>query len=210
MSEPTDSPSKVSPRAQPDNARVDKSAAEDTVVHPPSAPSTTYDNKVPDFFKPGYVVQIPLYTLQDVFRARNYAQLVSSQTRPVLSDLEFTFRAIWDGDDGTSIIRITRVTHHHKPHADPETELAACLRLHSQDHRIPVRILNMYNEATKTGGGWIARHWTDKSQTLTVGRHIWLWYYHFFKEIALRKEGKDWDGADLGCVIELFADLRGR
>lgn len=201
---------KVSPRAQPDNPSADTSAAENTIFHSTSAPSTIHYNKVLDFFKPGHVVQIPLHTLQDVTRARKYVQLVRSQTRPVLSDLEFTFRAMWDGLDGTSIIRVTRVAHHHQPHADPETELVACLRLHSKDHRTPVRTLNMYNEAIKNGGSWIARHWTDRSQNLTVGGHIWLWYYHFFKDIALRKEGKDWDGADLECVVEFLADLRGR
>jgi hypothetical protein len=92
------------------------------------------------------------------------------------------------------------------------TELAACLRLHSQDSRIPARVLNMFDEVTKDGGVWIARHWTDESRNLQVGclNYIWLWYYNFFKDISLRKEGKDWDGADLESVVEILADLRAR
>lgn len=68
----------------------------------------------------------------------------------------------------------------------------------------------MYNEATRDGGGWIARHWTDESGNLRVGGHIWLRYYKIFKNIALHREGKDWDGADLESVVDFLADLRGR
>ena len=208
MPEPTNFLGKVSPRAQPDETTVDTLTVEDTSAHSSSAISTAHD--VPNFFKPGHVVQIPLHTLQDVTRARHYVHRVSLLTCPVLSDLEFSFCALYDGVEGTTIIRVTRFAHHHEPHADPETELAACLRLHSRDSRIPARTLNMFNEATKNGGSWVARHWTDESQNLKVGGHIWLWYYHFFKDMALRKEGKDWDSADLEGVVEFLADLRGK
>lgn len=68
----------------------------------------------------------------------------------------------------------------------------------------------MYNEFTKNGGVWIARHWTNENQNLWVGGNIWLRYYRFFKVVALRKEGKDWDDADLESVVDFLADLRGR
>lgn len=210
MPAPTNSPGKVSPHAPPDNSKADTSAAEDTTVRPSSAPSTTHDNEVPDFFKPGHVVRIPLYTLQDVTRAKSWIQLVSSQTRPVLSDLQFSFRALYDGVDGITSIRVTRFTHSHKPHLDPVRELAACLSAYSQDSRIPARAFNMYNGVSKDGGVGYARHWTDESQNLIVGENMWQWYYNFFRDISLRKEGKDWDGADLESVIEFLADLRAR
>lgn len=176
MSEPTDSLSKEAPRAQPDTFGAEIATAEGTNAIAPSAPSTTYDNEFPDFFKPGHVVQIPLHTLQDVMRARDWIQQVRSQTHPVLSDLGFSFRALYDGVDGTTVIRVTRFVHQHEPHADLKTELAAYLRLHSHDSRIPARTLNMYNEVTKNGESWIARHWSDESQNLRVGGHIWFWY----------------------------------
>ena len=56
--------------------------------------------------------------------------------------------------------------------------------------------------------------------------HIWLlvsdskdlveshivsgWYYAFFGDLALLKEGTDWDSEDLVSVVEFLADLRGR
>lgn len=172
MSEPTDSLDKEAPRAQPDVYRAEITTAEGTIANLPSAPSTTYDNKVPDFFKPGHVVQIPLHTLQDAMRAKDWIQQVRSQTHPVLSDLEFSFRALYDGVDGTTVIRVTRFVHEHESQADHKTELAAYLRLHSHDSRIPARTLNMYDEVTKNGGDWIARHWSDESQNLRVGGHI--------------------------------------
>lgn len=68
----------------------------------------------------------------------------------------------------------------------------------------------MFNEVTRDRGVWIARHWTDESQNLRTDGYIWLWYYNFFKDISLRKEGKDWDGADLESVVEFLTDMRGR
>lgn len=210
MPESTESLGKEAPRAQHDVSEAETATAEGTIANTPSAPSTTYDNKVPDFFKPGHIVQIPLHTLQDVMRAKVWIQQVRFQTHPVLSDLEFSFRALYDGVDGTTVIRVTRFVHQHESQADPKTELAAYLRLHSHDSRIPARTLNMYDEVTKNGGDWIARHWSDESQNLRVGGHIWFRYYNFFKDMALRKEGKDWNGADLECVVDFLADLRGR
>lgn len=197
---------------QPDVPRPKEASTGSRAINPSSTPSATHDNQILDFFKPGHVVQIPLHNLQDVTRARHWIQLVRSQTRPVLSDLEFSFRALYDGTGGITRIRVTRFTHRHQPHLNSMTELAACLRLHGQDSRIPARALNMFNEVTKDGGVWIARHWTDESRNLEVGclNYIWLWYYNFFKDVSLRKEGKDWDGADLESVVEFFADLRGR
>jgi hypothetical protein len=211
-SQSTDIADTVSPDNQPDVPGPEEETGGRTAIDPSSTLLATHDNQIPDFFKPGHVVQISLYTLQDVTRARNLIQPVSSRKHPVLSDLEFSFRALYDGVDGTTRIRVTRFTHRHQLHLDPKAELAACLRLHSQDSRIPARALNMFNEVTKDGGVWIARHWTDESQNLRVGclNHIWLWYYNFFKDIALRKEGKDWDGDDLESVVEFLADLRGR
>lgn len=209
MSEPTESPGRVSPRAQPYVSGADTLAAESTIVHSSSATSTTHDNELPDFFKPGHVVQIPLRSLQDVTRARDWIQSIKSQARPILSDLEFPFRALYDGVE--AIIRVVRIPRSHDPHTDPETELAACLRLHSQDFRIPARALNMYNEVTKDGGVWIAHHWTDETQNLRIGGHIWRrYYYPLFKSIALRTEGKEWGGAELESVGEFLADIRGR
>jgi hypothetical protein len=212
MSQSTDIADTASSDIQPDILRPEEATAGSTAIHPSSAPLATHDSQVPDFFKPGHVAQIPLHTLQDVTRARHWIQLVSFQTRPVLSDLEFSFRALYDGLDSITRIRVTRFIHRHQPHLNPGTELAACLRLHNQDSRIPARALSMFNEATKDGGVWIARHWTDESRNLQVGclNYVWLWYYNFFKDISLRKEGKDWDGADLESVIEFFADLRAR
>jgi len=228
MSQLTDIAGTASPHKQPDVPRPEVATSGSTAIHSSSTPSATQenqvrnnqipdtqvpDNHVPDFFQPGHLVRLPLHTAQDVTRARNWIQLLKYQTRPVLSDLEFSFRGLYDvGGDITSI-RVTRFTHAHKPHADPETELAACLRLHSRDSRIPARALNMYNEATKDGGVWIARHWTNESRNLQDDGYlgyIWLWYYDFFKNVALRKEGKDWDGADLESVVEFLADLRRR
>ena len=220
MSQSTDIADTASPQNQPDVPRPEGATSGSTAIHPPSTPVATHDNQVPDnqvpenqipdFFKPDHLVQIPLHTGQDVTRARYWIQLVKSQTHPVLSDLEFYFRGLYDGVDGLTTIRVERVAYYHKPHADPKTKIAACLGLHSQDSRIPSRALNMYKEVTKDGGVWIARHWTNEDQNLRVGSNIWLWHYHFFKDVALRKEGKDWDAADLESVVEFFADLRGR
>lgn len=201
---------KASPRAQPDDSRADTPAAEGTIVQSSSAPSKTHDSELPNFFKPGHIVQIPLRTLQDVTRARKWIQSLRSQAHPILSDLQFTFRALYDGVNGITSIRVTRFTHRHDPHADPKIELAACLRLHTHDSRVPARALNMFKKATRDGRVWIARHWTDESQNLRTGGYIWLWYYNFFKDISLRKEGEDWDGADLESVVEFLADIRGR
>ena len=216
MLQSTDIADTASSDNQPDVPRPQEATAGSRSIHPSSTPTTTPmttgDNEIPDFFKPGYVVQIPLHTLQDVIRAKTWSQLVSSQKRAVLSDLQFSFRALYDGVDvdGITSIRVARFTHAHRPHLDPARELAACLRLHSQDSRIPARALNMFNEVTKDGGVWIARHWTDESRNLEVGSNVWLWYYNFFKDISIRKEGKDWDGADLESVVEFLADLRAR
>lgn len=212
MSQSTHIADTASPDNQPDVPRPEAATAGSTAIHPSSTPLATHVNEVPDFFKPGRVVLISLHTHQDVARVRHWIQLVRSQTRPVLSDLEFSFRALYDGVDGITRIRVTRSTHRHQPHLDPKTELAACLRLHSQDSRTPARALNMFNEVTKDGGVWIARHWTDESQNLEVSslNYIRLWYYNLFKDISLRNEGKDWDGDDLGSAAEFFADLRAR
>jgi hypothetical protein len=210
MSQSTDFADSVSPHNQPDAPRPEVTTSGSTAIHPPFTPVATPDNQAPDFFKLGHIVQIPLHTWQDVNRARNWIQQLKHQTRPVLSDLESSFRGLYDGVDGLTVIRVERVTYSHEPHADPKTKLAACLGLHSQDSRIPARALNMYKEVTNDGGVWVARHWTNENQNLRVGSNVWLWYYRFFKDIALGKEGKDWDGADLESVVEFLADLRGR
>lgn len=204
----TDSPDIVPPRSQP-ISEVLASTGEGKIV-PPTSASSTHDTTIPDFFNPGHIVQIPLRTHQDVGQARSWLKPLSSQTRPVLSDLEFTFRGLHDSADGTTTIRIVRVPHHHKPGADPEAELAIYLGIHDHDFSIPSRTLRMYNEVTKDGGVWIARFWTADSKDL-VGDHLVLrWYYAFFRDLALRKEGKDWDSGDLASIIEFLADLRGR
>ncbi|KAM0707540.1 hypothetical protein Q7P35_004185 [Cladosporium inversicolor] len=125
MSKPTDSLEKVSPPSQPEVPKADTSATEGTIVQPSSAPSTNHDNVVPDFFKPGHVVQITLRTFQDVTRARSWIQSIGWQARPILSEFEFSFRALYDGIDGTTSIRVLRHIHRHEPHTNPKTELAA-------------------------------------------------------------------------------------
>lgn len=185
------------------------STDESTTAQPSLTASTDDATQIPEFFKPGHVVQIPLRTLQDVANAKKWLEAVDSQTRPVLSDFELTFRALYDKLDGTTTIRILRKLHHHAPLVDPERSLVTCLGIRNLDYRVPARLLNMYNEVAKDGDAWIAHLWTAQSFDLQNGGYAWLEYYNFFKNIALRKEGKDWTVADLASVIEFIASRRG-
>lgn len=109
----TDIADTAPPHNQPDVHKPEVATSASTAVHPSSTPSATHDNQTPDFFKPGHVVQIPLHTWQDVTGAKNWVQSVNEQTRPVLSDLEFSFRGLYDGFDGLTTIRVERVTYSH-------------------------------------------------------------------------------------------------
>lgn len=210
MSQSADIADTVSPHGEPEVPRAEVATAEGTVAHSTATPSTTHDKEVPDFFTPGHIVQIPLRTLQDITRARNWTQSVSSQTRPVLSDLKFSFRSMYDGADDITTIRVVRVTHRPGLRADPEIELTTCLGLYTQDHAVPARVTNMYNEVAREGGIWTARLWKDESESLRVGGPVWRMFYSFFRDLAIRKEGNEWDGANLRSVVELLAELRGR
>jgi hypothetical protein len=163
--------------------------------------------------KAGRVTQISLRTRQDVTPARRWIRSEGSPKHSVLSELEFTFRAVHDKVDSTTLVRIGRKTFHPDPAVGHEGPLINSLGLRGIDKTqkfIPARIRNVFDEVAKNGDVWIARPVTIKSRDLQVGGFATMQYYDFFKAIGLRKEGKDWDMADLESVIEFLNYRRGR
>jgi hypothetical protein len=131
----------------------------------------------------------------------------------VLSELEFTFRAVHDKVDGTTTIRIGRKAFRPDPAVGHERPLITSLGLKGIDLTqkfIPARIRNVFDEVAKNGDVWVARPVNIKSRDLLDGGYARMQYYDFFKAIGLRKEGKDWDMADLESVIEFLDYRRGR
>lgn len=189
------------------------STAEDAAIALPSPPSDENINNTPDFFKAGHVAQISLRTLQDVTQAKSLLKSADSPTRPVLSDLEITFRAVYDKPDGATIVRIARKALRPVAHIGHERALSVCLGLRGPDLThicIPVRIRNAFDKAANEGDIWVARLVAFSSKDLQSEGYARQEYYKVFKEIALRKDGKDWTVADLEAVIDFFADRRGR
>lgn len=179
----------------------------------PSPPSDENTNNTPDLFKPGHVAQISLRTPQDVTQAKSLLKTAGSPTRPVLSDLEITFRALYDKPDSATIVRIARKALRPVAHIGHERALAVCLGLRGLDLKqmcIPARVRNAFDKAAHDGDVWIARLVAFSSKDLQSEGYARLEYYEVFKEIALRKDGKDWTVADLEGVFEFFADRRGR
>lgn len=189
------------------------STTEGATPQAPFTPSTDNIDETLGLFKPGHVTQISLRILQDVTQAKTLLQTVNMRTRPVLSDLEITFRAIYDKPDGTTTVRIARKAFRPEPSAGHERALAVCLGLRGIDlkhMRIPARVRNAFDEVATRSGVWIARLVAFISKDLQEEGYARLEYYKVFKEIALRKEGKEWDVDDVESVIDFFADRRGR
>jgi hypothetical protein len=159
-------------------------------------------NNLDNLSKASHVTRISLRTRQDVTQARRWIKSEGSPNHPVLSELEFTFRAVHDKVDSTTLVRIGRKTFHPDPAVGHESPLIESLGLRG--------IRNVFDEVAKNGDVWIARPVTIKSRDLQVGGFATMQYYDFFKAIALRKEGKDWDVLDLESVIEFLDYRRGR
>jgi hypothetical protein len=170
-------------------------------------------NNFDNLSKAGHVTRISLRTRQDVTQARMRIRSEGSPKHPVLSELEFTFRAVHDKVDSTTLVRIGRTTFHPDPAVGHEGPLINSLGLRGIDKTqkfIPARIRNVFDEVARNGDAWITRPVTIKSRDLQVGGFATMQYYDFFKAIGLRKEGKDWDMADLESVIEFLDYRRGR
>jgi hypothetical protein len=170
-------------------------------------------NNLDNLSKASHVTRISPRTPQDVTQARRWIKSEGSPNHPVLSELEFTFRAVHDKVDSTTLVRIGRKTFHPDPAVGHESPLIESLGLRGIDKTqkfIPARIRNVFDEVAKNGDVWIARPVTIKSRDLQVGGFATMQYYDFFKAIALRKEGKDWDVLDLESVIEFLDYRRGR
>lgn len=187
--------------------------AEGAAIALPSPPSDENINNTPDLFKPGHVAQISLRTLHDVIQAKSLLKSANSPTRPVLSDLEITFRAVYYKPDGATVVRIARRALRPVAHIGHERALSACLGLRGPDltHTcIPARMRNAFDKAATDGEIWIARLVAFSSKDLQPEGYARQEYYKVFKEIALRKDGKDWTVADLEGVFGFFVDRRGR
>jgi hypothetical protein len=190
-----------------DPYNLDKLSKADHVTHI----STTNDPyNLDKLSKADHVTHISLHTHQDVTQAKTWVRSEEFHNHPVLSELEFTFCAVYDKVDGTTIIRIGRKAFRPDPAVGHERPLIASLGLKGIDLTqkfIPARIRNVFDEVAKNGDVWIARLVSIKSRDLLEGGYAMMQYYDLFKAIGLRKKGKDWDMADLESVIE-FLDYR--
>jgi hypothetical protein len=168
---------------------------------------------MPDLFKTGHVVQISLRTFQDVIQFKKWIRTAGSPTRLVLSHLKFTFRAVYDGANDITTINIMRGALAKPPRAQHDEVLSLSLGFGGEDLKypcIPARLLSKYDEVAQKGDVWISRFVTFESKNLNNSMSASFQWYRFFREFTARKEGKDWDVADLEKVVDFLLDYRGR
>jgi hypothetical protein len=90
-------------------------------------------NNFDNLSKAGHVTRFSLRTRQDVTQAKMRIRSEGSPKHPVLSELEFTFRAVHDKVDSTTLVRIGRTTFHPDPAVGHEGPLINSLGLRGID-----------------------------------------------------------------------------
>lgn len=152
--------------------------------------------------KPGHMIKIPLFTWQDVFNARTWTKAAELQAGPILANFEFTFRALYDTADSVTSIYIAR------EETSDAQRVAEAYNIVCGD--IPAGIIAEFGEVMSKGDVWVLHRMTAHSDRLVSLGYTECRYNAFFKELALRKKGREWVAADLEGIVEFLADFRGR
>lgn len=216
---PQTADSTVSPSSssgdKPNEARKDSSMDMDPPSESPdteqaSTTATITQPKSPDIeadlisniSKPGHIVKVPLFTWQDVFNARAWTKSAELQACPILANFELTFRALYDTADSVTSICIAR------EETSDAQRVAEAYNIVCGD--IPAGIIAEFEEVTSKGDAWVLRLMTARSDRLVSLGYTECRYNAFFKDLALRKKGREWVAADLEGIVEFLADFRGR
>lgn len=167
-----------------------------------SKPPEIETDLISNISKPGHIIKVPLFTWQDVFKARQWTKSAELQAGPILANFEYTFRALYDAADSVTRISATR------EETSDAQRVAEAYNIVCGD--IPAGIIAEFEGVMSKGGVWVLHRMSAHSDRLVSLGYTECRYNAFFKELALRNKGKEWVAADLESIVEFLADLRGR
>ena len=160
---------------------------------------------ISDISTPRHTIKVPLSTRQDVTKAREWAKSAEMQGRPILADFKFEFRALYDTADTITTIQTIRmeITSSVQQILDDFTSRCG-------DSASGVGIIAQFLTSIPRNTVGVLQFMVPRSKSLLSLGYPECRYFQFFRELALRKKGREWDAADLEGIIEFLEDFRSR